>query len=64
MIPQGHRYRLRAIKYVTTQGDRQALGALQAVMQSPAEQASIRDAAAHAYRVISGRQPDAVGQSR
>jgi len=48
-------YRLRAIKYVTAQGDRQALGALQAVIQSPTEQASIRDAAAHAYRVITGR---------
>ena len=48
-------YRLRAIKYVTTQGDRQALGALQTVIQSPTEQASIRDAAAQAYRVISGR---------
>jgi hypothetical protein len=48
-------YRLRAIKYVTAQGDRQALGALQVVMQSPTEQASIRDAASQAYRVISGR---------
>ncbi len=48
-------YRLRAIKYVTAQGDRQALGALQMVIQSPIEQASIRDAAAQAYRVLSGR---------
>jgi hypothetical protein len=48
-------YRLRAIKYVTAQGDRQALGGLQVVMQSPTEQASIRDAAAQAYRAISGR---------
>ena len=48
-------YRLRAIKYVTAQGDRQALGGLQVVMQSPTEQASIRDAAAQAYRAINGR---------
>ncbi len=48
-------YRLRAIKYVAAQGDQQALGALQVVMQSPTEQASIRDAAAQAYRVLGGR---------
>jgi HEAT repeat protein len=48
-------YRLRAIRYVTAQGDRQALGALQVVMQSPTEQPSIRDAAAQAYRILSGR---------
>ena len=48
-------YRLQAIRYVTTQGDQQALPALQAVMQSSSEQASIRDAAAQAYRAISGR---------
>ena len=48
-------YRLQAIRYLTAQGDRQALGALQVVMQSPKEQPSIRDAAAQAYTVISGR---------
>jgi HEAT repeat protein len=48
-------YRLQAIKYVAAQNDRQALGALQAVMNSPAEQASIRDAAAQAYATLSGR---------
>lgn len=48
-------YRLQAIRYVTAQGDRQALGALQVVMQSASEQPSIRDAAAQAYRAISGR---------
>ncbi|MBI2158420.1 MAG: HEAT repeat domain-containing protein [Candidatus Rokubacteria bacterium] len=48
-------YRLRAIRYVTAQGDRQALGALQVVMQSPTEQPSIRDAAAQAYRILGGR---------
>jgi hypothetical protein len=48
-------YRLQAIRYVTMQGDRQALGALQLVMQSGSEQPSIRDAAAQAYRAISGR---------
>ena len=48
-------YRLQAIRYLTTQGDQQALGALRVVMQSPSEQPSIRDAAAQAYRVIGGR---------
>ncbi len=48
-------YRLRAIQYVTAQGDRQALPALQTVMQSPTEQASIRDAAAQAYRLLGGQ---------
>jgi len=47
-------YRLQAIKYLTAQGDRQALGALQAVMSSPKEQASIRDAATQAYTTIRG----------
>ncbi|MBI2161739.1 MAG: HEAT repeat domain-containing protein [Candidatus Rokubacteria bacterium] len=47
-------YRLRAIRYLTAQGDRQALAALQVVMQSRTEQPSIRDAAAQAYRAISG----------
>jgi HEAT repeat protein len=48
-------YRLQAIRYVTAQGDRQALPALQAVMQSTTEQASVRDAAAQAYRTLAGR---------
>lgn len=48
-------YRLQAIQYLTKQGDRQALAALQLVMQSPNEQPSIRDAAARAHAVISGR---------
>lgn len=48
-------YRLQAIRYLTAQGDRQALATLQRVMQSPNEQASVRDAAAHAYAAISGR---------
>ena len=48
-------YRLRAIRYLTAQGDQQSLGTLQALMNSPSEQPSIRDAAAHAYRVIGGR---------
>jgi hypothetical protein len=48
-------YRLRAIKYLTAQGDGQALGALQVVMRSPNEQASIRDAAAQAYRSLGGK---------
>jgi hypothetical protein len=48
-------YRLRAIHYLTAQGDQQSLGTLQALMNSPGEQPSIRDAAAHAYRVIGGR---------
>jgi len=42
-------YRLRAIQYLTAQGDRQSLPTLQVLMQSPTEQASIRDAAAQAY---------------
>jgi HEAT repeat protein len=48
-------FRLQAIQYLTKQGDRQALGALQLVMQSPNEQPSIRDAAARAHAVISGK---------
>jgi HEAT repeat protein len=48
-------YRLQAIRYVTAQGDRQALASLQTVMQSSNEQASIRDAAAQAHRALSGR---------
>jgi hypothetical protein len=46
-------YRLQAIRYITGQGDQQALGVLQRVMQSPNEQPSVRDAAAHAYAAIS-----------
>jgi hypothetical protein len=48
-------YRLQAIKYLTAQGDQQALGALQAVMNSPKEQPSIRDAATQAYTAIRGK---------
>jgi hypothetical protein len=48
-------YRLRAIQYVTAQGDRQSLATLRALMQSSTEQASIRDAAARAYRSLGGR---------
>ena len=48
-------YRLRAIQYLTAHGDRQALPALRVLMQSSAEQASIRDAAASAYRTLSAR---------
>lgn len=48
-------YRLRAIQYLTAHGDRQALPTLHVLMQSPTEQASIRDAAANAYRALSSR---------
>jgi len=48
-------YRLQAIRFLAAQGDGQALGALQQVMRSPNEQPSIRDAAAQAVTVISGR---------
>ena len=48
-------YRLQAIRYVGLQGDGQALGALQQVMQSSTEQPSIRDAAAQAHAMIAGR---------
>src|SRR5438445_357666 len=48
-------YRLRAIQYLTAQGDRQSVATLQVLMQSPTEQASIRDAAAQAYRTLGGR---------
>jgi len=47
-------YRLQAIRYLTAQGDRQALTALQIVVHNSREQQSIRDAAAQAYLVISG----------
>lgn len=48
-------YRLRAIQYLTAQGDRQSLATLQVLMQSPTEQASIRAAAAHAFRALGGK---------
>lgn len=48
-------YRLRAIQYLTAQGDRQSLATLRVLMQSSTEQASIRDAAARAYRALGGR---------
>ncbi len=47
-------YRLQAIRYLTAQGDRQALTALQIVVHNPREQQSIRDAAAQAYMAITG----------
>jgi len=40
---------------LTAQGDRQSLPTLQVLMQSPTEQASIRDAAAQAYRTLGGK---------
>jgi HEAT repeat protein len=46
-------YRLRAIRFVTAQGDRQALAGLQVVMHAPNEQPSVRDAAAQAYAALS-----------
>jgi hypothetical protein len=48
-------YRLRAIQYVTAQSDQQSLPTLQVLMKSPTEQASIRDAAAQAYRTLGGK---------
>ena len=48
-------FRLRAIQYLTAQGDRQALPTLQVLMKSPSEQPSIRDAAAQAYRALGGK---------
>lgn len=47
-------YRLQAIRYLSAQGDQQALGTLHALMQAPNEQPSIRDAAAQAYSLING----------
>jgi HEAT repeat protein len=47
-------YRLQAIRYLSAQGDQQALGTLQALSQAQNEQPSIRDAAAQAYSVING----------
>jgi HEAT repeat protein len=48
-------YRVQAMRFLRGQGDRQALPSLQQVMQSPAEPASIRDAAAQAHAAIAGR---------
>jgi hypothetical protein len=48
-------YRLRAIRYLTTQGDQQSLDLLRTIMRSPTEQPSIRDAAGNAYRIIGGQ---------
>jgi hypothetical protein len=48
-------YRLQAIRYLTAQGDRQALAALRAVMHATNEQPSVRDAAAQAHAAISAR---------
>ena len=48
-------YRLRAIRFLAGQADRQALSSLQQIMQSPAEQVSIREAAAKAHAIIAGK---------
>lgn len=48
-------YRVRAIRYLATQGDQQSLGILQAIMKNASEQPSVRDAATSAYRVLGGR---------
>jgi HEAT repeat protein len=48
-------YRLQAIRYVEARGDRQSLGSLQIVMQSPTEQPSVRDAATRAYTALGGK---------
>ena len=48
-------YRLQAIRFLATQGDRQALGMLQQISQTSSEQPSIRDAASQAYATIAGR---------
>jgi HEAT repeat protein len=48
-------YRLQAIRFLTAQGDRQALGALQQVVQSPIEQPSIHDAAVQAVAALTGQ---------
>jgi len=48
-------YRLQAIRYLGTQGDQQALSALNTLMHAPNEQPSIRDAAATAYATIGGK---------
>ena len=48
-------YRLQAIRYLSAQGDQQAVGALHVLMHSPNEQPSIRDAAAQAYSAITNK---------
>jgi hypothetical protein len=48
-------YRLRAIRYLATNGDAQSLGVLAAIMRSSSEQPSVRDAASTAYRLLGGR---------
>jgi len=48
-------YRLQAIRFLTAQGDQQAVQSLQQVMQSPTEQPSIRDAAAQAHAALTGK---------
>ena len=48
-------YRLQAIRYLSSQGDQQALATLHVLMNSPSEQPSIRDAAAQAYTAIGGK---------
>ena len=48
-------YRLRAIRYLATQGDQQSLPILQALMRNPNTQPSVRDAAGNAYRLLGGR---------
>jgi hypothetical protein len=48
-------YRVQAIRFLAAQGDQQALPALQQIIRTSGEQASIRDAATQAYGRISGR---------
>jgi hypothetical protein len=48
-------YQLRAIRYLATQGDVQSLPVLQAIMNNPQAQQSVRDAAGNAYRMLGGR---------
>jgi HEAT repeat protein len=52
--PSEPSYRLRAIRFVATHGDQEALGALRRVMESSTEQAAIREAAAHAHAALTG----------
>jgi len=47
--------RVQAINFLATQGDKQALPALQQIMQTPTEQPSIKDAATQAFASISSR---------
>jgi HEAT repeat protein len=48
-------YRLRAIRYLATNGDAQSLPILAAIMRNSSEQPSVRDAAGTAYRLLGGR---------